>query len=58
MAEQISANRSLLEQIKAEIEADLPVYAECGGSVISGEKYSDRRLNPIRWWVCLTVMWK
>lgn len=31
MAEQISANRSLLEQIKAEIEADLPVYAECGG---------------------------
>lgn len=31
MAEQISANRSLLDQIKAEIEQDLPVYAECGG---------------------------
>ncbi len=31
MAEQISANQSLLEQIKAKIEEDMPVYAECGG---------------------------
>lgn len=31
MAEEISANRTLLEQIKAAIENDLPVYAECGG---------------------------
>ncbi len=31
MAEQISANQSLLEQIKARIEDGMPVYAECGG---------------------------
>ncbi len=31
MAEEISANRSLLDDIKYAVEADLPVYAECGG---------------------------
>lgn len=31
MADEISANHNLLEQVKLQIEADLPVYAECGG---------------------------
>ncbi len=31
MAEEISANKSLMGDIKNKIEADLPVYAECGG---------------------------
>lgn len=31
MAEQLVANESLRIQIRAEIEAELPVYAECGG---------------------------
>lgn len=31
MAQQISDNRVLLQQIKERIEEGLPVYAECGG---------------------------
>ena len=44
MAEEISANRSLLDDIKCGVEADLPVYAECGGlmflsrNIIDGEQ--------------------
>ena len=44
MAEEISANRSLLDDIKCGVQADLPVYAECGGlmflsrNIIDGEQ--------------------
>ena len=31
MAEEISANESLLKDIKAKADAELPIYAECGG---------------------------
>ena len=43
MAEEISANRSLLEDIKAKADAEFPIYAECGGlmflsrNIIDGE---------------------
>ncbi|MBQ5707887.1 MAG: cobyrinate a,c-diamide synthase [Peptococcaceae bacterium] len=43
MAEEISANRSLLEDIKAKADAGFPIYAECGGlmflsrNIIDGE---------------------
>ena len=45
MAEEISANVSLMTEIKAAIEENMPVYAECGGlmylakSIIQGEKH-------------------
>lgn len=44
MAEEISANRALLEDIKAKADASFPIYAECGGlmflsrNIIDGEK--------------------
>ena len=44
MAEEISANRSLLEDIKAKADGELPIYAECGGlmflsrNIIDGDK--------------------
>lgn len=44
MAEEISANRSLLDDIKSASEAELPIYAECGGlmflsrNIIDGDK--------------------
>ena len=34
MAEEISANVSLMTEIKAAIEENMPVYAECGGQVL------------------------
>lgn len=34
MAQEISANRSLLADIKGAIENELPVYAECGGMML------------------------
>ena len=43
MAEEISANTSLLEDIKAKADAEFPIYAECGGlmflsrNIIDGE---------------------
>ena len=43
MAEEISANRFLLEDIKAKADAEFPIYAECGGlmflsrNIIDGE---------------------
>ena len=46
MAAEISANRSLMEQIRNRIEDDMPVYAECGGLmylarhiVVAGQAY-------------------
>ena len=44
MAEEISANRALLDDIKCAVEAEMPVYAECGGlmflsrNIIDGEQ--------------------
>ncbi len=33
-AERLAANRTLLEDLKQEVEAGLPVYAECGGLLL------------------------
>lgn len=48
MAAEISANRQLLEQIKAAIEAGLPTYAECGGlMLLSKEILTDGHVYPM-----------
>ena len=48
MAEEISANRTLLDDIKQAVEAELPVYAECGGLMfLSRNIITDDKAYPM-----------
>ncbi|RQW88687.1 MAG: cobyrinate a,c-diamide synthase [Geobacter sp.] len=46
-AEALSANQSLIAEIKAAIEAGMPVYAECGGFIYLTRGVIDQALTPL-----------